>query len=225
MKITGRISIFSIVLAAALVCATTASANTTTGVYSGDLLNFTRVGSTNTFNFNIVLNGGEAVSGVLTFTTTPLNGDNYGITGVSGTVYAPHGEVINVNDSSLMYDLGGTGTCGSPSAYCLANFQLIQYDNILNLSGTGTIFDQYGLYFPVTGSEDTDDINFYYSQNSGYFADVHINDAGTAYEVDDGEDHGNGSPVPEPSTWLLLGSGLFGLAGLALKSRRLGLRA
>jgi len=62
-----------------------------------------------------------------------------------------------------------------------------------------------------------DDLNFYYSGGQSYF--VIVDNQGSGYVVDDS------TVIPEPSTWLLLGSGLLMLAGLAWKSRREGLKA
>jgi hypothetical protein len=208
MKITGRISLLSIALTAALVCTTTARANTTSGAYSGTFT-FTSP-TTYAFNFNIVQNSGKTANGDLTFTVTSVGGDYYGITGVNGVVNPPGGGPITVNDTGLLYDSGG---------YLTAPDGLIQYDNILNLSGSGTIFDQYGLYLTLGGGAGAggDDLNFYYSGGQSYF--VVVDNQGSGYEVDDS------NVIPEPSTWMLLGSGFFMLAGLAWKSRREGLKA
>lgn len=208
MKITGKIPLLSIALMAALICATTARANTTSGANSGTFT-FTSP-TTYAFDFNIVQNSGKTASGDLIFTVTSLGGNNYGITGVNGTVNPPTGGPISVNDTGLLYDT--TGYYTSPDG-------LIQYDNILNLTGTGTIFDQYGLYLTLGGGASVggDDLNFYYSGGQSYF--VIVDNQGSGYVVDDS------TVIPEPSTWLLLGSGLLMLAGLAWKSRREGLKA
>jgi hypothetical protein len=192
MKITGRISLLSIALTAALVCATTARADSYTFSFTGEDTS------------------DQQVSGTLTLTITPLGGGYYGITGVSGVVGPNGGE--DIINTTMSYDWAGTASYGD--IYYTAAGTGVEYDDILNLSGSGLIFDSYGLYMPTTIS--TKDVYFYSSDDTYYFEHFKNN-------VED--DSGTFTITPEPSTWLLLGSGLFALAGLAWKSRKEGLNA
>jgi hypothetical protein len=126
-----------------------------------------------------------------------------------------------INDTSLTYDWVNTASYNTIHyTVSLAAGINVNYDNILNLSGPGMLLDQYGLYFMATNGNV---INLYVNpENVSSF--IHYGYRGGSYSVEN-EDAGPISltPTPEPSTWLLMGSGLFALAGLAWKSRRAGL--
>jgi hypothetical protein len=192
MNIIGRNSLLSIALMTALAFTTVARADSYTFAATG-------------------VSGvtGDTIIATLQFTATSLGGGYYGITGVSGTEYnvtLGGGESQSVTGMSYCY----------PNCYLTAAGTGVKYDNILNLSGTGTIFDQYGVYFAYTTVlfGDEKDLSFQYSSGVGDFAH---------YRAGIEDDYGQFTTTPEPSTWLLLGSGLLGLAGLAMKSRSAGM--
>ncbi|HME57644.1 MAG TPA: PEP-CTERM sorting domain-containing protein [Terracidiphilus sp.] len=214
MKNTGRISLLSIALLAALACATPARADD--------------------FNYDFILTDGSSNTFNLTETITAdsLGGGYYGITAVNGTITNvisfPLDGYAELYDWTGSGDYGATGNFYSITTYA-GNHTYMAYDNILNLSGSGPIFSEYGEYFTF-GSE-TYYVNLFYNPPSdvgplnpypGYswFA-VEVTGPSTYTDVD----FGTFTIVPEPSTWLLLGSGLLMLAGLAWKSRREGLNA
>jgi hypothetical protein len=199
MKITGRISLLAIALTVALACASAAKADTFT------------------FTFTGVDVSDNAVGGTLTLATTSLGGGYYGITGVSG-ILGPSGGLDTVNDT-LSYDWDGTANYGV--IHYTAAGTGVEYDNILNLSGAGPIFDSHGLYMPYLTTTTTPegpvatikDIYFYSSgdiYNFEHFKNNAVDDNGTFMIASESE---SSSITPEPSTWLLLGSGLFALAG------------
>jgi hypothetical protein len=109
------------------------------------------------------------------------------------------------------------------------------FDNILNLAGSGPIFSLYGEFITFGGG--TYYINLFYNPDldistlnpyPGYsWYAVQKTGTNTYTTIDAGTFDIDSGPVnpatPEPSTWMLLGSGLFALTGLALRSRRAGL--
>jgi hypothetical protein len=201
MKITGKISLLLTALAVALACAPVAKADIFT--YAVSAIDVTY--------------GNTPISGSLTFITTSLGGGYYGITGASGSLGPSVGTPDTIADTNLSYDW--LNTAHYNTIYLTAALAAginVNYDNILNLSGTGPFFDQYGLYITATNG---DVLNLYNNpSNVSSFTHYGYND--NIYSVND-EDIGPFSmtPAPEPSTWMLLGSGLFTLAGLAWKSR------
>ena len=218
MKITGRISLLSIALLTALACATAARAD-------------------NTFNYDFMLTDGTHTYNVAqTITATPLGGGFYGITNVNGTI-TNGATTIPLDGSTELYDWAGLGnynilTTPNTSFYSITTYAtnktFMAYDNILNLSGSGPIFGDYGEYFVFEAGGNTYYTNLFFNSvvsdlnpypGYSYFVVEQGADKTTYQDVD----FGTFTIIPEPSTWLLLGSGLFMLAGLAWKSRREGL--
>jgi hypothetical protein len=234
MKITKRTLLLSIALMTALACATSARATT--------------------FNYDFTLTDGTHTFNVAqTITATPLSGGYYGITNVNGSItYGP--TTIPLNGSAELYDWAGLGnynilTIPNTSFYPITTYAInpqnektfMAYDNILNLSGAGPIFGDYGEYFVFEAGGNTYYTNLFFNSvvsnlnpypNYSYYivqqSETSANpltysytnfDFGT-FDIDSGPVN---PPTPEPSTWMLLGSGLLMLAGLALKSRREGL--
>ena len=221
-RITGRISLLSIALTAALACAPAAKAET--------------------FNYDFALTDGTNSYNVTqTITATSLGGGYYGITNVNGMITAGAGSA-SLNGSTELYDWAGIGnynilTTPNTSFYSITTYAInpldektfMAYDNILNLSGAGPIFGDYGEYFTFSGGGGTTYyVNLFYNSVVSYlnpypdYSYFVVQESADQTTFQD-KDFGTFTIEPEPPTWLLLGSGLFALAGLAWTSRREGL--
>jgi hypothetical protein len=225
-RITRRISLLSFALTATLTCATAARA---------DDFNYTFTLTDGTNSYNVTQ----------TITTTPLGGGFYGITNVNGTI-TNGAATMPLDGSAELYDWAGIGnydilTIPNTSFYSITTYAtnktFMAYDNILNLSGTGPIFGDYGEYFVFEAGGHAYYVNLFFNSvvsglnpypDYSYFVVQESTDGTTYTDVDFGTfgiDSGPVNPTPEPSTWLLLGSGMFALAGLAWKCWREGLKA
>jgi len=147
-----------------------------------------------TFSFT-----GSNYSGTGTFITTSEGGDQYLVTGITGEV---NGTAI----SSLL----STGSFPT-------GFGNVPNDNLLIYPGTFGInspsyFDDAGVSFTVGSGRTEYDVNL----NDTFFFENAVtggNHSSDKIEFDSVSVDPAASPVPEPSTLMLLGTGILGAAG------------
>jgi hypothetical protein len=217
-------------LAGVLAITPVASADSYTFAFSGPV-NTTYGANPGNISFNAV------------FTTTPAAGDSLNITGVTGT-YSNSGD--GLAGTLGLYDGNATNASPNSDADGTAVYDNVFYPNNDAPSDTGSAspfpktyvggyFDNNGLLMTLTDGSTEYLINFWANENiSNGSADYNLVEIMTNCNPSNSQcflDEGNGnsqlyspgsgeiSSTPEPSSLLLLGSGLLGLAFIVYRKQ------
>ena len=153
----------------------------------------TQSSKADTFDFSFT---GTQFGGSGTFTATPDGGNQFSITGITGTV-----------DGQAITGLLGAGTFD-------------HNDNLLfNPGFFGLNFDQNGVSFQLGTGNNTSEVNI--AEGSGFLGFSTVADLNPPGKGDDREelvdfdvsDPSTTPAVPEPTTLALFGTGILGVAG------------
>lgn len=152
-----------------------------------------------TFSFTATANNFYA-SATLTGDVDPNDPNAFDITGASNA---------SVNGVPMTLVLP-SGSVGNPqvATYQAPYYANYTYDNVVFT--TGPVLDLYGLLF----ADGTDHTNFFYAGNQYLFTNDETDPV--AFPIDNVTltDLGPTSVTPEPGSFLLLGTGLLGMAGV-----------
>lgn len=176
-----------------------------------------------------------SISGGGYLTGTAIGGGSYDITGtaLSGVTFYIGGVPYT---ASVIQDAFSPTPTYDPPGSNASNYNF-QYDDVL-MPGASPAVDEYGLLFEITGtgSYNGAEINFYIGGPNGspnvVWWDLYLagapatGSAPTGWPIGD-NNGGYGDPldyfyVPEPSSFLLLGTGLLGLTAFFYRRRQAG---
>jgi hypothetical protein len=178
-------------------------------------------------SFAFTFNDG-AVSGLGTLTGTYEGAGNpWLITSGSGTFTDPD----DTGSITLIANPSGPGGSSSGGVGCPSGVGCIVYDDLLDLfQVSGAYLDQNGLLFQFGVSGDYLNLFFSYSVGGGgpvYYGwydsqgngDYSFEGATGNFTITSYDIPGPENVTPEPGSFLLLGTGLFAIAGLLLRRR------
>jgi len=174
-----------------------------------------------------------SISGSGTLIGTALGGGSYDITGTG-----VGGVTIVIAGYTYTASVIPNSSSPAPAYYTSPSNYYFVYDDVVTLGTSSPSVDQYGLLFSLSGSgpDASGVIDFYSSGPTGssdviwwdlYLpTDSSLNDPN--YPNDDGFPYGGayGEPLdnfainPEPSSFLLFGTGLLGLAAFVYRRRQ-----
>lgn len=144
-----------------------------------------------------------SASGTLTVVADPSLANVFEVTAISGTV---NGEAITGLLPCAAYD---------PSHPCVSSGNSFLYDDLLYPDGIPTgihqVLDDSGIGFSLSGGTEAD------------FAAIYTHFYDVTYNVPRGNSQIVGfsiSPIPEPGSFILLGTGLLGIAGSVRRRMR-----
>jgi hypothetical protein len=184
----------------------------------------TSVAKADSFNFTFTDIGGVSGSGTLTGTYEGA-GNPWLITSGTGTFTDPD----DSGSITLIANPNGPGGSASGGVGCPLGTGCMVYDNLLDYyQVSGSYLDGEGLLFQFDGSGDY--LNLFFSYSVGGGGPVYYGWYDSLGNGDDGFLSATGNfainssditpkPVPEPGSYLLLGTGFFAIAGLLLHKR------
>lgn len=174
---------------------------------------FLTAAATTTYADTVNLNyTGAGVNGNLTLTLTPDGGGVYSVTAVTGTA----------NGATVTGLYPNTGPTDSEEfdgqTFTFYSTDLFEYDNLFYTSGNPAlinVFDVYGLLFNVAGLSSPLNLAYcgsYFGDDCSPEAAAYISNGPVTIPITI-----TTTTTPEPSSLIMLGVGLLGLAGLTLK--------
>jgi hypothetical protein len=185
----------------------------------------TSVARADSFNFTFT-DLGVSGSGTLTGTYEGV-GNPWLITSSTGVTFS---DGIDSGSASLIANPNGPGNSALGGVGCPSGAGCVGYDDLLDLyQNSGSYIDGNGLLFQFDGSGNYLNLFFSYSVGGGgpvYYGwydslgngDYSPEGASGSFVITS-SDISEENPVPEPGSFLLLGTGLFSIAGLLLRRR------
>jgi hypothetical protein len=180
----------------------------------------TSVARADSFNFTFS-DSGVSGSGTLTGDYEGV-GNPWFITGGTGITF---NDGIDSGSASLIANPNGPGNSSFGGVGCPTGVGCVGYDDLLDLfQNSGSYLDGEGLLFQFVGSGNYLNLYFSYSIGgggpvySGWYDSLGNSDSNGTFAITSYDISGE-NPVPEPGSYLLLGTGLFAIAGLLLHRR------